>query len=86
MNNEHYEENQAVDNITIPKKTQAINTRTQLKSGELRAGKITRIKEEAIFVDVGGSYEAVVPRKDFITLGENILDSFSPGDTITVRI
>ncbi|MEA3351600.1 MAG: S1 RNA-binding domain-containing protein, partial [Chloroflexota bacterium] len=81
-----YEENQAVDNITIPKKTQAINTRTQLKSGELRAGKITRIKEEAIFVDVGGSYEAVVPRKDFIKLGENILDSFSPGDTITVRI
>lgn len=80
---EQFNQNQSEDK-NKPKQTNS--QRDPLKSGDIRDGTITRIKEEAIFVDVGASYDAVIPQKDFRKLDQDTLDSFSPGDTITICI
>lgn len=80
--NEH-EENQAKTKSVAPKRGE---TQQLLAPGSLREGTITRIRDEAIFLDVGASSEAVVPRKDFIKLGEERLSKLSPGDKVTAYI
>jgi small subunit ribosomal protein S1 len=92
MQNHHFKEgNQAsteqLDQTEEKKQAEQTSSQlTPLKSGDIRDGTITRIKEEAIFVDVGASYDAVIPQKDFKKLDQETLDSFSPGDTITICI
>jgi small subunit ribosomal protein S1 len=90
QNHDFNEGNQVSDE----RSTQSDETQTEqtsikqvpLESGDIRDGTITRIKEEAIFVDVGATYDAVIPQKEFKKLDQDTLDSFSPGDTITICI
>ena len=77
------------EHINPTDETQTEKPSTQpspLQSGDILDGTITRIKEEAIFVDVGASYDAVIPQKEFNKLDQDTLDRFAPGDTIKICI
>jgi small subunit ribosomal protein S1 len=57
-----------------------------LKKGQILEGEITRIVDEAVFVDIGERLDAVVPRKDIDRLDQNQLDEIQEGETIKVYV
>lgn len=57
-----------------------------VKEGQILEGKITRVVEEAAFVDIGTTHEAVIPRKDLDHLGINQMEKIKEGETIAVRV
>lgn len=86
-NHELNEGNQtAKDSLGPSSPNQVQKTNKRLTSGDVLDGTIKSVKEEAIFVDVGASYDAVIPQKDFKKLDQDTLEGLSPGDSITVCI
>lgn len=57
-----------------------------IEVGQTVEGRITRIEDEAIFIDVGGDRDAFVPRKDFEQLGAGELEALSVGASTDVYI
>ena len=57
-----------------------------LKKGQILEGEITRIVEEAVFVDIGAQHEAVIPRKDIDRLDRDQLANIQEGESIKVYL
>lgn len=56
------------------------------KKGKILEGQITRIEDEAAFVDVGLPRDVVIPRKELNRLGEIQSESLQEGEEIQVRV
>jgi small subunit ribosomal protein S1 len=57
-----------------------------LKEGLTIEGRITRIVDEAAFIDIGTGVEAVIPRKDLDQLSLNQLEDIQVGEVSKVRV
>jgi small subunit ribosomal protein S1 len=57
-----------------------------LKKGQILEGEITRIVDEAVFVDIGARLDAVIPRKDIDRLDRNQLEDIREGETVKVFV
>ncbi len=58
----------------------------KLTEGQIIEGEVTRVVDEAAFVDIGTVHEAVIPRKDLDLLDPGQLDDIQEGNSIKVRI
>jgi ribosomal protein S1 len=58
----------------------------KLKEGQILEGEITRVVDEAAFIDIGTANEAVIPRKDLDLLDPDQLDNIRAGESIKVCI
>jgi ribosomal protein S1 len=58
----------------------------KLEKGQIVEGEITRIVEEAVFVDIGTPREAVIPKVDFDQLSRDKSVTLEVGETIPVYI
>lgn len=58
----------------------------KLNKGQILEGEITRVVDEAAFVDIGTTNEAVIPRKDLNLLNPDQLGNIRAGVSIKVRI
>jgi small subunit ribosomal protein S1 len=58
----------------------------KLEEGQIIEGEITRIVEEAVFVDIGTFYEAIIPRKDLDLLNPRQLSNIREGESIKVCV
>ena len=56
------------------------------KKGQVLEGKILRIDEDALLVDVGMKRDAIVPNRDLNSLDDDVLDKLSVGDKILVYV
>jgi small subunit ribosomal protein S1 len=56
------------------------------RRGQFLEGKIVRIEEEAIYIDVGMKRDAVVSRNDIKTLDEKLLADLKKGDQLPVYV
>jgi ribosomal protein S1 len=57
-----------------------------LEKGQILDGEITRIVDEAAFVDIGAEYEAVIPRKDIDRLDQNQSADIQEGESVKVYV
>jgi small subunit ribosomal protein S1 len=57
-----------------------------VEKGQVIEGEITRVVEEAAFVDIGTAYDAVIPRKDLNQLDLDQMEKVQEGETIEVRV
>jgi small subunit ribosomal protein S1 len=58
----------------------------KLKEGQIIEGEITRVVDEAAFVDIGAVHEAVVSRKDLDELNPSQLEDLRDGEATEIRI
>lgn len=56
------------------------------QKGQVLEGKILRIDEDAILVDVGMKRDAIVPNRDLSNVDDDVLDKLSVGDEILVYV
>jgi small subunit ribosomal protein S1 len=56
------------------------------RRGQIRQGKIVKIEEHGITVDLGLKRDGFVPRTDLERLGEEATSSLEPGQEITARV
>ena len=56
------------------------------QKGQVLEGKILRIDEDALLVDVGMKRDAIVPNRDLNSLDDDVLDKLSVGDKILVYV
>lgn len=56
------------------------------KRGQILDGRIIRVDEDAVLVDVGAKRDAVVPRTDLNRLDEEKLEGLSSGDQVNVYV
>jgi small subunit ribosomal protein S1 len=57
-----------------------------LKEDQIIEGEVTRVVEEAAFVDIGTIHDAVIPRKDLDQLDFKQLEKIQKGETMQVRV
>ena len=57
-----------------------------VQEDQILEGEITRVVEEAAFVDIGTARDAVIPRKDLDQLDYEQLEKIQEGETIQVRV
>jgi small subunit ribosomal protein S1 len=60
--------------------------RMNVKEDQIIEGEITRVVEEAAFVDIGTDHDAVIPRKDLDQLDHDQKENIRVGETIKVRV
>lgn len=58
----------------------------EIKSGQILEGQITRVVQEAAFVDIGLEQEAVIPRKDIDRLDQSHLADIREGELVKVYV
>jgi small subunit ribosomal protein S1 len=58
----------------------------ELKKGQIIEGDISRIVEEAVFVDIGADRKVVISRKDIDRLDSSQMDMIQEGNTVSVYI
>jgi small subunit ribosomal protein S1 len=56
------------------------------RQGQLLEGRILRIEEDAILVDVGLKRDAIIPNRDLNNVDNEILNQLSVGDQVTVYV
>jgi len=56
------------------------------QKGQVLEGKILRIDEDALLVDVGMKRDAIVPNRDLSNVDDDVLDKLSVGDEILVYV
>ena len=56
------------------------------RQGQLLDGRILRIEEDAILVDVGLKRDAIIPNRDLNEVDNEILKGLSVGDQVTVYV
>jgi small subunit ribosomal protein S1 len=56
------------------------------RQGQLLEGRILRIEEDAILVDVGLKRDAIIPNRDLNNVDNEILNQLSTGDEVTVYV
>lgn len=56
------------------------------QKGQVLEGKILRIDEDALLVDVGMKRDAIVPNRDLSNVDDDVLDNLSVGDEILVYV
>ncbi len=58
----------------------------QPKRGEILQGKLLRIEDDLLYVDIGAKRDAIVPYEEVSQLDEQLLESLSRGDTVPVYV
>ncbi|MEW5784862.1 MAG: bifunctional 4-hydroxy-3-methylbut-2-enyl diphosphate reductase/30S ribosomal protein S1 [Bacillota bacterium] len=59
----------------------------QVQAGEQVVGKVARVTEDEVFVDIGYKTEALLPKNElYLTEGETLTERFKPGDEIEVTV
>jgi small subunit ribosomal protein S1 len=58
----------------------------QPKRGDIIHGKILRIDDDVVFIDIGSKRDAMVPHQEIEQLDEAFLDTLSTGDTVPVYV
>lgn len=56
------------------------------KRGQIIQGKILRVEEDAVFMDVGAKRDAIVPHTDLERLNEELIQSLETGNEIPVYV
>jgi predicted RNA-binding protein with RPS1 domain len=60
--------------------------RMNIKEGQILEGEITRVVDEAAFIDIGTAQEAVISRKNLDGLSQSQLNDIEAGESTEVRI
>jgi small subunit ribosomal protein S1 len=58
----------------------------QPKRGDIIQGKILRIDDDVVFIDIGSKRDAMVPYREVEQLDDDFLDTLSTGDTVPVYV
>jgi small subunit ribosomal protein S1 len=58
----------------------------ELKEGQIIEGNISRIVDEAVFVDVGAARNVVIPKKEIDRLGPSQLEDIQEGNSVPVYL
>lgn len=54
--------------------------------GEILKGRVLRVEDDVVFVDVGAKRDAIVPHQEVEQLDDDLLDNLSKGDQIPVYV
>ena len=57
-----------------------------IKEDQVLEGEITRVVDEAAFVDIGTAFDAIIPRKDLDRLHHEHMERIQEGELIKVRV